>query len=73
MLAALAAGFIGQFGRSLALHILSRRHKKSKQEINNYDHNIEIERQNSKRLKTIGKMEKKRLKSEQKISKKEQD
>lgn len=71
VLAALAAGFIGQFGRSLALRIINRRRKNKQQENKQHANDIEIEKEKTKRLRTIAKIDKKRAKSEHKTSKKD--
>ncbi len=73
VLAALAAGFIGQFGRSLALHMINRKRKNNQQDNKDRTQDIEIEKEKTKRLKTIEKVEKKRAKREHKTGKKNSD
>jgi hypothetical protein len=74
VLAALAAGFVGQFGRSLALHMINRRRKGKDQQSNkDYASNVRIEMEKTERLKTIEKLNKKRDKSEHKTRKKRSD
>jgi hypothetical protein len=69
VLAALAAGFIGQFGRSLALHIIERRRAKKAHSPTSSDLSptVLLERE---RLRTLQKIEKKRAKAEVKMEKK---
>ena len=74
VLAALAAGFIGQFGRSLALRLIHRRRQAKAQEMEEAASstpqeatNLDLERD---RLETLAKIEKKRSKAEVKRLKK---
>jgi len=70
VLAALAAGFIGQFGRSYALRLIERRrqHRDSGAEtVEPVSPEVQIERD---RLETLAKIEKKRAKAEVKRLKK---
>jgi len=66
VLAALAAGFIGQFGKSLALHIIERR-RKNEAERKGEALPYELEKM---RIKELQKIEKKRAKAEVKRLKK---
>jgi len=68
VLAALAAGFIGQFGRSLALRIIERRRKnEARRKAEGGALPVEVEKT---RLKALQKIEKKRAKAEVKRLKK---
>jgi len=75
VLAVLAAGFIGQFGRVMAMRLIERRRNKRKARSLESDTEITsapsehlVERE---RLKTLLKLEKKRAKAELKKAKKE--
>ncbi len=75
VLAVLAAGFIGQFGRVLAMRLIERRRNKraartleSDTEITSRSSGHSVERE---RLKTLLKLEKKRAKADLKKAKKE--
>ncbi len=75
VLAVLAAGFIGQFGRVLAMRLIERRRNKRKARSLEFDTEITsppsehlVERE---RPKTLQKLEKKRAKAELKKAKKE--
>ena len=70
---ALAAGFVGYFGRYLAMLIIERLHKKKSQQtsatapsVTSETVQLEIERQKAKAEKKRGKAEVKRLKKENK-------
>lgn len=71
VLAALVAGFIGQFGRSYALRLIERRRKTSVQAeaiSEGFPTDVQLERD---RLETQAKIEKKRAKAEVKRLKKQ--
>ena len=75
VLAVLAAGFIGQFGRVLAMHLIERRRRKrsrstteSNDEVKTPLPELLLEQE---RLKAAQKVEKKRAKAELKRAKKE--
>ena len=71
VLAALAAGFIGQFGRSLALRIIERkRDRKFKRDGKSTEASSTIPEQKDRDLKTLQKIEKKRAKRKLKETKK---
>ena len=80
VLAALAAGFIGQFGRSYAQHLMRRRKAREqppKAELLQGGESAELPRQpeaqfDKERLHALAKMEKKRAKAEVKRQKKAQ-
>jgi len=70
VLAALAAGFVGQFGRSFALRLIERRRRRSSEEYPaqpSVPIDAELERE---RLAAQAKIEKKRAKAEVKRAKK---
>jgi len=69
VLAALAAGFIGQFGRSLALRIIERRKREAAREDPHTPISKADKEERKKESKTIEKIEKKRLKQELKKKK----
>ena len=72
VLAALAAGFIGQFGRSLALRIIKRRRRRTATQEGTHPsaHDVAIEKEQGRKLKIEEKSEKKRAKQELKSKKK---
>lgn len=67
VLLVLAAGFIGQFGRSFALRLVERRRRKTSSEPASTPPDVEIEKA---RLGAQAKIEKKRAKAEVKRAKK---
>jgi hypothetical protein len=76
VLAALVAGFIGQFGKSLALHLMQRRRARRAESLEKQaevplDAGPEQERLERERLEARAKIEKKRAKAELKRIKKE--
>jgi len=66
VLLVLAAGFVGQFGKSLALRLIERRRRK-KVTPEDMEEASELEK---KRLKGLSKLEKKRIKAQEKKEKK---
>jgi len=73
VLAALAAGFIGQFGKSLALRLISRRKKRQTAEAQTDENTIPMPPEallEQEKLQTLAKIEKKRAKAEIKRMKK---
>ena len=72
VLAALAAGFIGQFGRSLALRIIERRRTRTaaQERTHSSTHDVAIEKEQGRKSKIEEKSEKKRAKQELKSKKK---
>ncbi len=70
VLAALAAGFIGQFGRSLALRIIERRRREAKERADAGSARYELEKE---RIKAFEKIEKKRAKAQVKLAKKSKE
>jgi hypothetical protein len=66
VLLVLAAGFVGQFGKSLALRLIERRRRK-KVTPEDMEGSSELEK---KRLKELSKLEKKRIKAQEKKEKK---
>jgi len=73
VLAALAAGFIGQFGRSLALHIIRRRRAARSEEATEAASISPEARLDRDRVEALAKIEKKRAKAEVKRLKKSAD
>lgn len=69
VLAVLAAGFVGQFGRSLALRIIERKRARREDHVMRGSEEKSAE-EDAKRLKAQQKIEKKRAKSALKESKK---
>jgi len=67
VLLTLAVGFVGQFGRSLALRFIERRRKKTQQENGSVPPEIQIEQA---KLDSLAKIEKKRAKAQVKQEKK---
>jgi flagellar biosynthesis/type III secretory pathway M-ring protein FliF/YscJ len=70
VLAALVAGFIGQFGRSLALHLMRRRRDRRAEQSEKPDESPLDPRLERARLEAESKIEKKRAKAELKRTKK---
>ncbi len=73
VLAALAAGFIGQFGRVLAMRLIARRRKKRDTQANNTGGGMTPPPEfllNQERVKALVKLEKKRSKAQVKKTKK---
>lgn len=70
VLAALAAGFIGQFGRSLAMRIIERHRRNSVQGDHHRSSGDADGQDHKKESKAAEKIEKKRLKQELKKNKK---
>lgn len=66
VLLVLAAGFVGQFGKSLALRLIKQRREK-KLPPGDMEGSTELEK---KRLKELSKVEKKRIKAQEKKEKK---
>lgn len=73
VLAALAAGFIGQFGRILAMRLIARHRKKRNIQMNNAGEGRTPHLEfllNQQQVKTLEKLEKKRAKAQVKEAKK---
>jgi len=66
VLLVLAAGFVGQFGKSLALRLI-KRHREKKLPPGDMEGSTKLEK---KRLKELSKVEKKRIKAQEKKEKK---
>jgi len=72
VLAALAAGFVGQFGRVLAMRLIARRRKKRDTQANNTGGGMTSHLEfllNQERVKALVKLEKKRAKAQVKKNK----